>query len=444
MNLLPAFINRRIAHRPNLVKIVDNVSWLFVDKIFHLGVGLVVGVWVARYLGPEQFGLINFATAFVALFATLSSLGLENIVVRDLVKNPENTYVTLGTTALFQLIGSAIAFGLVVFTIEALRPNDDVARLAVIILGAAMLFNVSAISRYWFEAQVQSKYTVWVTTSIFLVTSATKVTLIFMEAPLIAFVWVTFVNTVLVGLGMLVVLALRGIDLRGLRFRLERAEELLRDSWPLILAGLAIAIYMKIDMIMLGMMLDDHAVGIYGAATRLSETWYFIPMIIVASVFPAILDAKKQHEGLYYMRLQRLYDLMVILSVTGAIVMTFISAPVVYLLFGPAYAQSGPVLAIHIWASVFVFLQVASGKWIIAENRQILSLYRTVTSAIVNVVLNYFLIPIYGVVGAAWATVISYAIAGLFFDVVLTETRPMFAMKLRSLNLIASVSRLSK
>jgi O-antigen/teichoic acid export membrane protein len=443
MNLLPAFIMRRIAHRPNLEKIIENVSWLFVDKVFHLVVGLIVGVWVARYLGPSQYGVINFATAFVALFAIFSSLGLQNIAVRDLVKNPEDTETTLGTAAVLHLLGSMIAFGLVVWAVQMLRPDDDVARWAVIIFGAGMVFNTSAISKYWFEAHVLSKYTVWITTSTFLATSAVKIVLILMEAPLIAFVWATFANTGLVGLGMLVVLVLRGVDLRRLKFRLGRAQELLRDSWPLILAGLAVAVYMKIDMVMLGMMLDDHAVGIYGAATRLSEPWYFIPMIIVASVFPAILEAKKQNEVLYYSRLQRLYDLMVILSVAGAVVMTFVSGPLVNLLFGAAYAQSGQVLAVHIWASVFVFLGVASGKWFIAENRQILTLYRTVAGAIVNIALNYVLIPIYGPLGAAWATVVSYSVSAFLSDIFLGETRPMFMMKLKSINLYKGMRRIT-
>jgi PST family polysaccharide transporter len=148
-----------------------------------------------------------------------------------------------------------------------------------------------------------------------------------------------------------------------------------------MLSGLAIVIYMKIDLIMLGLMLGDEAVGIYSAATQISEIWYFIPMTIMASVFPAIIDAKKQGEIIYYERLQRLYDLMVWLSVLIAIPMTFIAAPLITLLYGNAYEEAGKVLAIHIWASVFVFLGVASSQWFIAENRQILSLQRTLAGA---------------------------------------------------------------
>jgi PST family polysaccharide transporter len=191
---------------------------------------------------------------------------------------------------------------------------------------------------------------------------------------------------------------------------------------------------MKIDQIMLGQMLGDQAVGIFSAASRISEAWYFVPMIIVGSVFPSILDAKKCGEVQYHNRLQHLYDLMVWLSVAIALPMTFLSTPIVIGLFGLAYAESGPVLVIHIWASVFVFLGVASGQWFIAENRQILIFQRTVLGAIVNVALNYIFIPRFGVIGAAYATVLAQASVGLVYDLFQKETRPMFLMKLKSFN----------
>jgi O-antigen/teichoic acid export membrane protein len=164
-------------------------------------------------------------------------------------------------------------------------------------------------------------------------------------------------------------------------------------------------------------------------------------MAIVASVFPAILEAKKRSDHQYYARLQKLYDLMVVLSVAVAIPMTFVSTPVVTLLFGETYVEAGPVLAIHIWASVFVFLGVASGQWFLVENRQMLSLQRTALGAVANVLLNLLLIPHYQAVGAAIATVISYAVAALFADLFQGVTRKMFAMKLSSFNPVAVLGR---
>ena len=434
MRIIPPFLHRRIAHRPNLIKIVDNIGWLFFDKILRMGVGLLVGVWVARYLGPEQFGLLNFAQALTGLFGAIAGMGLQGIVVRDIVREPGGAKLTLGTAAVLQLIGGLVSFLLILVVIATLRPDDVLARTIVAILGSLMLLNASQIAVYWFESQVQSKYTVWVQNSVFLVFAAIKVLLILQQAPLIAFVWATLAEAAAVALILLIALWKCGLALTSLRVSADRAKILLRDSWPLIMSGIAIMIYMKIDQIMLGQMIGDQAVGIYSAVVRISEVWYFIPMSIVASVFPAILEAKKLSEAEYRARLQKLYDLMVWLSVSVALPMTFVATPLVKLLFGEAYVAAGTVLAIHIWASVFVFLGVASDKWFLVENRQLLGLQRTILGAIANVVLNFMLIPKYGVIGAAIATVISQALAAWVFDALQEVTRPMFYMKLAAMN----------
>jgi O-antigen/teichoic acid export membrane protein len=434
VNIVPPFIRRRIAHRPSLLKIVDNIGWLFFDKVLRMGVGLLVMVLVARYLGPKDFGLFNFGTAFVGLFGAVAGLGLQSIVVRDIVRDPTCKEETLGTAAVLQLGGGVLAHGLILGTIFWLRPDDVLAKWLVAILSSMMLFKASEVAMYWFESQVLSKYTVWVQNGSFLFFSAVKVALIYGNAPLLAFAWVTVVESAVVAALLMAMLGVHGLGLSRLKVSLARAKALLADSWPLLLSGLAIGLYMKIDQIMLGQMLGDKAVGVYSAATRISEVWYFIPMVIVASVFPAILEAKKHSEALYYQRMQHLFDLLAWLAIAIALPMTFLATSIVVFLYGAAYAQAGTVLSIHIWASVFVFMGVASGQWFVAENRQILSFQRTLLGAAINIVLNYLFIPYFGVLGAAYATVIAQASVGLLYDVCQKETRPMFVMKLKSFN----------
>lgn len=410
------------------------MGWLLFDKLLRMGVGLLLAVWIARHFGPEQFGLFNFAWAFVTMFGVLAGLGLQSIVVRDIVRDPACKEETLGTTAVLQFLGGLLAYGCVMSTIFWLRPEDTPAKLLVAILGSIMLFRFSDVAIYWFESQVLSKYIVWVQNSCFLVFAAIKVTLILSNASLLAFAWAIATEALVVALLIFLMLGLRGPKLQQLNFSLLRAQTLLADSWPLLLSGVAVALYMKIDQIMLGQMLGDDAVGIYSAAVRISEVWYFIPMMIVASIFPSILEAKKRDEDQYKQRLQHLYNLMVWLSVVVALPMTFLSTTIVVTLFGSAYAESGPILAIHIWTSVFVFLGVASSQWFVAENRQILSFQRTILGAFINIVFNYILIPKFGVLGAAYATVLAQASVCLFYDLLQKETRPMFVMKLKSFN----------
>ena len=411
------------------------MGWLFFDKVLRMGVGLLVGVWIARYLGPEQFGLFSFASAFVGMFGAVAGLGLQSIVVRDIVRDPACKEEILGTVAVMQLLAGLLTYGCLLGTIFMLRPEDTLAKLLVAILGSIMLFRFSDVALYWFESQVFSKYIVWVQNGCFLIFAAIKVGLILSNAPLLAFVWATTAEALIVAVLIFFMLGLRGPKLQQLRFSLIRAKTLLADSWPLLLSGMAIMAYLKIDQIMLGQMLGDDAVGIYSAAVRISEVWYFIPMMVVASVFPSILESRKRNEAQYLHRLQRLYDLMVLLSVSLAIFMTFLSRPIVVGLYGPAYAEAGLVLAIHIWGSVFVFLGVASSQWFIAENRQILSFQRTLLGFIINVFLNYILIPEFGVTGAAISSVSANLSAAYLFDFIRHETRRMFYMKTKSFNI---------
>lgn len=434
MRIIPAFIYRRIAHRPSLVKIVENVSWLFADKILRMGAGLFVGVWVARYLGPDQFGLLNYAAALVGMFGVIGGMGLQGVVVRDIVQAPSEAGETLGTAAVLQLMGGLVAYGLMLVTVIWLQPDVHLAKALVAILGLAVVFNVGEVATYWFQAQVESKYVVWVQNGVFALFVFVKVLLILQNAPVVAFAWVTSAEAMLVSVLMLLVLNLRGYKLQQMQVTLARSMILAKEGWPLILSSLAIMVYMKIDQVMLGQMVGDEAVGVYSAAVRLSEVWYFIPMAIVASVFPAILAVKQQGEAVYYKKLQDLYDGLVWLAILVAIPMTFLSGWVVTIFFGHQYAAAGPVLAIHVWAAIFVFLGVASGQWFIAEKRQILSLQRTGLGAVVNVGLNLLLIPDFGPVGAATATVISQATASWLFDVIQPVTRRMFVMKAKSLN----------
>lgn len=444
MALIPAFIRRRIEHRPKLLKIVDNIGWLFFDKILRMGVGLLIGVWIARYLGPEQFGLLNFTAALIGLFGALAAMGLQGIVVRDIVQNPACREDTLGSAAVLQLLGGAAAYTLLLATVFYLRPQDVLSQLVAAILGAVVLLKAFEVVGYWFESQVQSKYTVWVQNAAFLIFAGIKAVLILTGASLISFAWAILAEAFVVALAMTLALHRFGPPLTSLRISYRRCCTLLKAGWPLMLSSIAVMIYMKIDQIMIGQMLGNDAVGIYSAAVRISEIWYFIATAVAASVLPSILEAKKNNEAQYRQRLQALFDLMTWIAIIIALPVTFFATPLVTMLFGADYSEAGGVLAIHVWATVFVYLGVAGGNWFLAENQQLISLQRTALGAAVNVLLNIVLIPMLGVVGAAWATLISYAVAAMLSDAMQHATRDMFMMKLKSFSLLSSIDRLTR
>lgn len=399
-----------------------------------MSVGLFVGIWIARYLGPEQFGILSYAMAFSGLFGALAALGLNGVVVRDIVRDPANASLTLGSAAVLQLIGGLVSFLIMLAAISILRADDPLARSIVAILGAMMLLKASEVAAYWFESQVLSKYTVWVQSSAFIIFSFVKVYLILAQAPLLTFAWAMLVEAIVVAVVLLTVLSRNGVALSSLSASTQRARSLLADSWPLAISAIAITVYMKIDQIMLGQMIGDEAVGIYSAAVQISVLWYFVPVAISNSVLPSLIESRQRSVVQYNERLKKLYELVVVLSFAVAIPFTFLATPLIHLLFGAAYAGAGAVLAIHIWASVFVSLGVASNHWFLAENRPMLNLQRTILGALVNVALNLWLIPLYGMTGAAIATVFSQATAAWLYDALHPATRAMFLVKMAAMN----------
>ena len=427
---------QRIKSHQGFLKYFKNTAWLLFEKIFKAFTEVFVGIWIARYLGPEQFGLFSYAQSFAALFLVFATLGLDGIVIRELVKDESKAGKLIGTAFVLKLTGAIAVFAILAVAV-GFTSNDTYTNTLIFIIASATIFQAFNVVDFYFQAKVLSKYVALANTITIFISSVVKIVLILNEAPLIAFVWVVLFDSVVLAVGLIYIYIKKNttFSIRKLLFNKLTAIDLLRDSWPLILAGIVTSIYMKIDQVMIKEMISTEAVGQYAAAVRLSEAWYFIPLVVASSLFPAIVNAKKQNEELYYSRLQRLYDLMTWVAITIAVAMTFFSGWVVDLLYGSHYDQTGGVLMIHTWAGIFVFLGVVSGKWFLTENLQMLAFWRTFSGMIINILLNILLIPKYGIQGAAVATLVSYFTAALLFDLFTTKTRKVFFMKLDSLNL---------
>ena len=424
-----------LKNHQGFMKYFKNTSWLFGERILRMIVGVFVGVWVARHLGPERFGLFSYAQSFVGLFTIIATLGLDNILVRELVKDQNRRDELIGTAFWLKLMGSFLVLIFLAIAIN-FTSNNTYTNILVFIIASATIFQSFNVIDFYFQSKTLSRYVVFANIISLLISSIVKIVLILTNAPLIAFACVILFDSFILACGYIYFYFKNSLSFLQWKFYKITAILLLKDSWPLILSGMVIAIYMKIDQIMIKEMMNSEAVGQYSAAVKLSEVWYFIPLVIASSLFPAIINAKKQSEKLYYDRFQKLYDLMVWMAIIIALPMTFLSDWIINLLYGKEYNQAGSVLMIHIWAGVFVFLGVASAKWFVSENLQILSFWRTFYGMIVNIILNIFLIPRYGIQGAAVATLASQATATYIFDFFNHKTRDMFYMKTKSLLLI--------
>ena len=414
---------------------------MFGEQVLRILAGLFVGIYVARYLGPDQFGVYSYASAFVALFGTIARLGLDSIVVRDLVNHPEERDGYLGTAFWLKLIGALLTLALLAIAVQ-FTGNDATTNLYIFIIGSGLIFQSFDVVDSYFQSKVLSKYVSIAKLIQLALSSVLKLYFIFTQADLLWFVLVSLIDQVTLALSLAFAYWQQKIGGFWGRFEIGTAKSMLKSSWPLILSGIAVMLYMRIDQIMIKEMLGEREVGLYSAAVRLSEAWYFVPAIITASLFPAIVNAKKTSEDLYHARLQRLYTTLVWLAIAIAVLMTFLSDWLVILLYGEAYQDAGQVLIIHIWAGVFVSMGVASGSWFTSENLQRYAFYRTSLGAIINVIFNLLLIRHFGLIGAAIATVIAQSMAALFFDILTKKTRIVFYMKLKTLyfaNLIQRV-----
>ena len=416
---------------PGLRKILGNMSWLMVDRVVRMGMSLFVGVWIARYLGPAQFGSLNFAVAYIALFGSAATLGLEGIVVREVLHRPEDTHKTLGTTLALRGSAGLLAAGVSIAVLCLIQPHDRQALLLVSIYSVTLIFQAFDTIDAFFQSQVRSKITVWAKNGAFLVVAVVRVLLIYAKAPVWAFVTAMAGEVMLGTVGLVLGYRLSGGKILSWRSSRKRAAELLQQSWPVIFSSMAIMVYMRLDMVMLKMMQGEFAVGLYAAATRISEVWYFIPMAIVSSVSPAIMRAKDDPD-LFYGRLRKLFSLMTLSACTIGTVVALLSGTIVRILYSSSYRGAGPVLAVHVWASVFVFLGCAQSPWDITKNLLKLSMFRTALGAVINVAMNLYLIPRYSAMGAAIATVVSYAISAVFANAFSARTRPIFYMQMRS------------
>ncbi len=411
-----------------------NTSWLFAEKILRMAVGLFVGVWVARYLGPERFGLLSYAQSFVGLFSAVAALGLDGIVVRELVKDESRRDELIGTAFWLKLCGAFMVLMLLGIAVH-FTSNDHYTNVLIFIIGSATIFQSFNVVDMYFQSRVLSRYIVFANILSLFISSVIKIFLILKQAPLIAFVWVIVFDNFVLALGYVYFYIKNhpAFKIQFLKFNKLTAINLLQDSWPLILSGIVISIYMKIDQIMIKEMLDSYAVGQYAAAVRLSEACYFIPVIITSSLFPAVINAKKQAEELYYQRLQTLFNLMVWISVAIALPVTFLHDWIINLLYTDKFQEAGTVLMIHIWTGIFVFLGVASGKWFLLENYVKKAFYRTSVGALLNIIMNYYLIIRIGIAGAAISTLLANFIAAYLYDLIDKDVRKIFILKTNAL-----------
>ncbi len=403
-------------------KYFENISWLIFEKGFTLVVGMVVGIYVARYLQPESFGLLNYSISFVSIFSAFSTLGLDQIIVRELAKDPSRQQEMLGTGLILKMAGSGILLLLMVI-ILLFMDHDPFTNTLIMIIAAAEIFKGFEVISYFFQAQTLSKYVVRVQVFINLLLSVLKIVLVFMHAPLIWFVFIILFGSLLNAIGFIYSYYKREGTLWKWMYKKVLAYQLLRESWPLALYGIALHIQARIDQVMLGKMLNVAEVGQYSVALKFIEIFGFLPMVLMSTFSPAIVRAKGMGEALYHSRLTNLYRLMFLTFLVVALPIYFFGEKVITVLYGIEYQSAGYLLSLFALRLFFSNMGVGKSVFIVNESLFKYSLMTVIIGAITNIALNYYLIPMYASVGSIIASMLSFTISIFVVDVFFQKTR---------------------
>jgi PST family polysaccharide transporter len=418
--------------RPLVARILGNSGWVFADRVLGLLIGLFVGLWVARYLGPESYGHLQFCLATAGICGGISTLGLETIALRDFVSRPEDRERTIAAIMLLRLASGIVCGAIALAAIWIWRPEGSPERSMILWMAwIPLLMSTDTVDSY-FQSQYRSAAVVrakWVPVTL---AALLRVVLILYGATLIAFGRAELFEAGVMSVGMLLLFAKSGLNFRALRPDRIRILELLREGWAFSLASLGLLLYLSIDQIMLGNMVGAKETGLYTAASKISGIWYFVPVAIALTSFPAVVESRGQKD-LYKRRFQELHDLMFLIAFSSAVSISLAAPLIVRLLFGTAYAGAVPMLRIHAWSGFFVAWGLIFGRWLTAEHRGKFFAVATTAAALTNIVLNFFLIPIWGGIGASVATVAAYAVSSTGAALFTAESREIVGMQWRSL-----------
>lgn len=408
----------------------SNTLWLLSERSIRIIVGLIANVLIARHLGAAGYGVLSFAISLVSVFLVLSNLGLIDILVKQILSDAKREHVTLGTSFFLIFIVSLICVA--INSIIAMQIVNADSRFILLIIGISLLFSSSTIFEAHFQAHVKGKYVAAAKLTSLTAGFLIKILLLINDAPIIWFAWSIVLDSILLFISLIGTYFISNRNLVLWSLNKNLALELLRQSWPLLLSGLFITVYMKIDQVMIQHYLGPQAVGHYAVAVQISQAWYFVPVLISTSFFPAILKLQNDKKA-YHAEIQYLYRLTCGIGFAVAVMVTIFSEQLVILLFTAEFAPAAEVLVIHIWAGVFVGLGTVGGKWLVAENLQKHAFYRAGCGALLNVALNVILIPPFGIVGAAIATLVAQCFATYLYDVLSDDTRTAFFMKSKAL-----------
>lgn len=407
-------------------RIVKNAGWLITGRIIQMLLSFVIGLLIARYLGPSNYGLINYATAYITFFSTFCTLGINSVIVKNLIDHPEQEGETIGTTIFLRLISSLLSIFTIIGIVCIFDRDEPTTILVVALYSISLMFQIFDTLNYWFQSKLLSKYYAIATLVAYCISSAYKTILLILGMSVHWFAVSNSVDFAVVA----VILFIFYKKCNGPKFTISfsKAKELLSVSYSYILSGLIVSVYSATDKIMIKQMSEESIVGYYALAVSISTIWTFVLSAVIDSMKPSIMEYHNTDKEKYYLMNKRLYAIIFYISLGVSIIICLIAPQFIKIVYGDSYLPSVTPLRIVVWYVAFSYLGVARDIWVVCENNQKLLKYMYIGSAVLNIILNMLLIPLLGASGAAIASLVTQISTIFGFPMLFKSYRPNVKM----------------
>lgn len=406
-------------------------------QIYQMLLSLVIGVLSARYLGPSNYGTISYASSYVSFFTIACALGLEGIVVKEMVDNRESEGVVLGSSIVMRFVAGFFSMAAVCIIVALVNPGDKVLLVVAFLQSLILLFNAFQIIDTWYQSYLRSKTSTIIKCISYTGMSLYRVWLLVTGKSVEWFAFATSLDALIIA--VLFMIRYKKDGMYKLKFSKSMSKHLIGLSYHLIISSLMAVIYNQMDRLMIGKMIDQTHVGYYTAASTICHMWMFIPQALANSARPLIMELKGKDEKLYIRRIKQLTGVTFWMGVAFALVVTALSHFIIDVLYGADYAQArGPLLLI-IWSTVFSSLSYTRAIWMISENKQKYTKQILICGVIVNLILNSVGIKTIGMNGAAAATMVTEIVCCLVAPLLFKETREYVGYVISSINIVGMV-----
>lgn len=411
-------------------KTVANAAWIIACYVVQAMINIVVNMLMARYLGPSNFGIINYAASIVMFAVPIMQLGLDATLVQEIVEHPEKEGETVGTALCLNALASVVSIiGVVSFAVIA-NHDEPVTILVCGLYSLNLLFQAIRMIRYWFQAKLLSKYTSIVTMIAYMIVSLYRIILLITEQSIYWFAISQALDYMLIAIALLVIY--KALGGQKLSCSKERAKQMISKSRYYILSALMVTIFSQTDKIMLKLMIGDAETGLYSAAAACAGLTSFVFVAIIDSARPTVIKSKNTDQRSYEKNMSLLYAVVIALALLQSVFISVFAEWIIAILYGAEYAASVDILRLIVWYTTFSYIGAVRNVWILAENKHRYLWVINLTGALTNVALNAFLIPVWGGMGAALATLVTQIFTNVIIGFILAPIRPNNVLMLRA------------